>query len=1761
MKVQPEHGFRKFLPLPCGAKGRKGKEGYGSECLSMSGKISVQFDIADSYDYVSYQCDIYRKRRYNSPQTTEDSFIKKIVLENNSAEMYEGLRIVFACDSDILSAEPVLIDSLPPEAKIKVTEHITVRMNAVKLYALTEALPCRIVAHLVGGTGEILAVCEHSFILTPINEAKSCAENCCNYACYITPNSRRVADIIRLAREELQKIRPMEPSFIGYDSNDIDYVRMEMMAIYNALKRCRIAYSMPPAYFEKAQKVRLADQVLEEGQGTCLDLTILYCSCLESVGLNPVMILLDDHAFAACFLREATFVGYTCKDVGAVFNGSAMGNMEMELVECTAFVESSLFSFTQATEAARNRITFYTGEFTAVDVVKCHHSVFRPIPELKRDENGNLYVDPFDSEGDAEFERKGTDADGVLFSSEKKEDKFSYWERKLLDLTLANKLINFRITRMSPQIAVPDPRAFLQMLCEKEKFRALPLSVELQDGEFLLEKQFKELEQFRVQDIYGITADAKTYKALIRKANAAAEETGANILYVTLGIIYYRPEKSQQTFCAPCFLIPVKGKLKGYNGTFEIEADIENLTVNTTVLEYFRQTQGLNFDDLYSLDAAALLRNFTAVFNAIRDKTSSACSISVDESKCFLAAFSFANHIMWEDMRRRSDVLRRNRIVSALASASPIEEEKPDAETECVMPLPADSSQIRAVADCARGRSFVLDGPPGTGKSQTIVNMISNAMYHGKTVLFVAAKMAALDVVKKRLDALGVGTFCLEMHSGKTKKQSVLSQLERALAAVQADAAPAAKRVPRLAEREEELDTLVAKMNSLKYPVSLRECIVRYSDLRAYDYDGAGECSASGLTQETVASIEEKIAELARVAEECGEYAENPFSSLPRRFMERQKRAELERKIAETQSLAESLWGRMEEFAEEYPLAAGKDARAAEELTEILRLLCEGDVSFAQIRRADTAGDARDRAALARGGRVAGYFRELESAFSPSLSEFDAEGAVRSLRASKNPFRRIAAAKTVARELARHSLSPKNPYLKIFRVRKFAERLQEKRTELDQVLQDCDRLREFFPEQFRTAVPDFAAAERRYENGERLRGLLGGSAERTAAAERFSGELSDPVFRNRAGKLLAACACLHKAVEEFRGEYKLDIDGADAENYWRGCCDKLGILRDYAPNLSDLPVFDGIFGELRSLGADGKLLELYKAGRIPSGGLVHFFRAGYYKSLIREYFQDPYYSSFNGLSFNAKLEKYMELVEKGYELSASRIVGKLRAEGNAAAAAGQEALYRLQRCIKNGGRRTTVRNIVAEFDALIRKITPCFLMSPLSAAQYLSAEGKKFDIVIFDEASQIPTAEAVGAISRGEALVVAGDPQQMPPTSFFKTMLQDDREIVPSYSDYDDLESLLDDCLALGMRRNRLLWHYRSCHESLIAFSNNSFYDHSLYTFPSPDNGISRVSMRYIGGAEYESGVNKAEGDAIAEEVIRRFKDPALCRKSIGIVTFNIKQNEYISQKIADFFDGNPQYAAIDESNADRLFVKNLENVQGDERDVILFSVCYGRDGQGRFRQNFGPLSLYRGERRLNVAVTRAREEMIVFSSIRASDIDVSRHKNRGASVLCDFLEYAERGTAFNLPESAKQTYAVPGIEKFLRDDLKELGYDCDIDVGDSRFKIDLCVKDGGGSYILGVICDSETYSRTEACIDRNYVQNKMLARLGWSILHVYTLDYFNNRARVLRTVLSALEKAEEGQRAAGGTAAPAAAESVQEKLPQALPGERRPAL
>lgn len=441
-------------------------------------------------------------------------------------------------------------------------------------------------------------------------------------------------------------------------------------------------------------------------------------------------------------------------------------------------------------------------------------------------------------------------------------------------------------------------------------------------------------------------------------------------------------------------------------------------------------------------------------------------------------------------------------------------------------------------------------------------------------------------------------------------------------------------------------------------------------------------------------------------------------------------------------------------------------------------------------------------------------------------------------------------------------------------------------------------------------------------------------------------------------------------------------------------------------------------------------------------------------------------------------------------------------------------------------RHIAIRQLMTRASGAIAALKPCFMMSPMSVAQYLEPGSHEFDLIVMDEASQIRPEEALGAIGRARQLVVVGDPRQLPPTSFFDKNADeaDDEEDVG----LQQSESILDAVLPLFAKR-RLRWHYRSRHQSLIAFSNAHFYDSNLVLFPSPHGESEEfgLSFRRVADGCFEDGVNTVEAgrvaDFLAEQLLRR---PA---ESVGVVSMNAKQAEAIEIALEALAKNDPEVAAaVDRAmkGSEPLFLKNLERVQGDEREVIVISMTYGPlVPGGRTPQRFGPINSATGWRRLNVLLTRSKKRMQVFSSMGAADVLESGTPSRGKSALRNFLEYCERGHLHMSQATGREPDSAFEVAVMRR--LADAGYTAEPQLGVGGFFLDLAVRDPDdpGRYLLAIECDGATYHSAKSARDRDRLRQEILENLGWRVHRIWSTDWFRNAEAQMTAVLKSLER------------------------------------
>ncbi len=538
--------------------------------------------------------------------------------------------------------------------------------------------------------------------------------------------------------------------------------------------------------------------------------------------------------------------------------------------------------------------------------------------------------------------------------------------------------------------------------------------------------------------------------------------------------------------------------------------------------------------------------------------------------------------------------------------------------------------------------------------------------------------------------------------------------------------------------------------------------------------------------------------------------------------------------------------------------------------------------------------------------------------------------------------------------------------------------------------------------------------------------------------------------------------------------------------------------------------------------------------------LLDIFRKGTYQEWLNHlYEEDQSLGQFRREKHEHIIAEFVKLDQELIRLSPNRVIdaaNSRKPQDILIKANDSEATTLIKEALKKR-RLMPIRTLLQRIPHLLSRLKPCLLMSPMSVSQFLPPELMKFDLILFDEASQIVPEDAIGTIYRGKAIVVAGDNKQLPPTSFFqKSLLEDIDWDEVTDEDVEVFDSILDECAGVGFPVKTLRWHYRSKHEELIAFSNRHFYEGKLITFPSAiakDDSLG-VKLVHVPDGVYDRGGrrnNLKEAEVVADLVFEHFKEYP--KKTLGVVTFSIAQMETVDEAVESRRRQQPEYEHFfKEDRLEGFFVKNLENVQGDERDVIILSLGYGFDPQGQMTMNFGPVNRAGGERRLNVAVTRAREMTILVSSVKAVDLDMESAKSIGTVILHAYLEYAEKGPEILKSVAREASELGSPIEEDVAMVLHRLGYSFIPHVGCSFCPIDMGVVDpkNSGVYLLDIEFDGATYQNSSSARDRDRLRTQVLKQLGWRIYHLWSPTWISRRDSEIRRLSHALEDAHKFQ-------------------------------
>lgn len=1581
---------------------------------------------------------------------------------------------------------------------------------------------------------------------------------------FCMPNDPAVDKLLKSASDILRRAGK-DSAIDGYKSKSRTRTWELTSAIWSAVSGLGLAYAYPPASFEvEGQKVRTPGAILEGRLATCLDTSMLFASALEQASLNPLILLSEGHAFVGVWLQPQEFSQLVTDEAAAVRKRVEL--QELLVFETTLVTQSPVPSFSGAVEAAKKNLS--DEEFRmAIDIRRARMRKIKPLaiatPGVAADASA-----PAPAVADALEEAPRLPAFDVEISEEPAtaDDRVSQWQRKLLDLTARNRLLHLPERGKQVPLNCPEPEALEDLLAAGKTIRisAFPdLESGGRDAKLYEQQNRGELHQQYAreallrQEVLSSLPQKKLEAELIdlyRKARTDMDEGGANTLFLALGFLNWKKTADDiRSYRAPLILLPVKLLRKSALSGVTMTAHEDEPRFNLTLLELLRQDFDLKISGLdgeLPQDGSGI--DVIGVWNRVRLAVKEIPGFEVT-TELAIGTFSFAKYLMWKDLTDRKQQLMANSVVKHLIerggekfggeSQYPREADL-DATispAELFTPLPADSSQIAAVVASARGCNFVLDGPPGTGKSQTIANMIAHNLSIGRRVLFVAEKMAALEVVHRRLAEKGIAEFCLEVHSNKTSKTEILQQLDRAWSA-RGDLSQEewTRETDRLRTLRDRLNGVCERLH-LKHPNGLT---IHQAVGRVTRDHGTATPRLSWATGTRHSEAEfEAMRETARRLD----LNFDAYSDAPRDFS-----------IIEQSEWSNGWQEAVLGTAKTLPATIHAVVSAGDQL----KRACQIDLTSA-------SEPALER--LARFARlmVGTYQSDLAFAFAPDLggktaaarrllalvAEYAAEESKLSVRYGAENVRKLdvdqldaqwsAAAKkfwllaTLAKKAVAKALASQAGSQVLPDVARDSPRLRRAK----QLLAEIDELKPLVANIPGCAGLDSQPAQVTAIIGTAESLLQGLPALITSPDELASLKSAVRRLVVDANELLApegaialAVDKLDAALREYRESFGRFADLCVIANR--------EVLTFAAIQTAAEAITAGetrlhswcTWRRVRQSAIQQNLAPLVAAiegSRLAKGQVEPAFLTGYCKWFAAEMIDsEPILRDFVSAEHMDSIEEFRRVDDQVAKLTAEYTRTVLSGRLPAKTAVGKNDGYGiLKHELQKKRSHKPLRKLASEMGEAFGYLAPCMLMSPLSIAQYLPADQQLFDLVIFDEASQITPWDAVGSIARGKQVVIAGDPRQMPPTNFFQRGSND--------SEFDgdvegDLESILDECLAVGIPRHSLNWHYRSRHESLIAFSNHAYYHNQLITFPSAVTRDSAVTWRRVQGiyAKGQGQTNQLEAEAMVAETVKRLTDPDFIqsKQTLAIITLNSKQQKLIEDLLDVARRNHPEIEPwFSEDLSEPVVVKNLETVQGDERDVILLGICYGPTAlsTGTMSMNFGPLNRDGGERRLNVALTRSKQEMVVFTSFDPSLIDLNRTSARAVRDLKHFLEFADRGPRA-LAEAVQGSvggYDSP-FEEAVAERLRDKGWQVVPQVGVSRFRIDLGIvhPDRPGDFLVGVECDGATYHRSATARDRDKVRAAVLEGLGWNLLRVWSTDWFVDQEREIERLHAKLE-------------------------------------
>ena len=1294
--------------------------------------------------------------------------------------------------------------------------------------------------------------------------------------------------------------------------------------------------------------------------------------------------------------------------------------------------------------------------------------------------------------------------DGVNRTNEILNKKLEYWKGKLLDISLKNKLINFKEKSSVIPLIIKEENEFhniYDLIVNKNKKISLAINSE----------------KTNVYNVNLSEKEAKNrlYNVYLSSKESLSEQT-INTLYMTFGFLEYEDSETNTKIKAPLILVPIKiekrkeiEKEKLPYVIYFLEDDIQ---INPALRQKLIYQNNLDIgEDFETLDL---------FFEKIQKEVEK-YNWKVTKNEIYFGIFSFQKLSMYQDLSRNKELIINHPIIKAIAGekyeydyTKIIHGKEIDKINmkENLYVLDADSSQKEAIIAAKNGLSFVLQGPPGTGKSQTIANIIAQQLAEGKKVLFVSEKSAALEVVKKRLNETGIGHYLLELHNANIKgKKWVLEQFDRALSdnkiyEIEKNIIETLEENRKiLREYGEELIESKIELNAYEVlGILSKHSNIKFADMEInlktdYEY-----YRKNIVVFEELDFYEKQIEQYnTNLLRYINNKLYNEFTDIKRERLKENCESALENieymKI-DLDNIEKNLglyFTCVEDFR---TLNKKRDLLLAKPSNNLTRefFTYEGgteifdnfDKKTEEIKALKIYFEKKYNIELFKSEMFKEIYSNISNASSFFLFRIVDSNYIRSEKIIKKNYKGD-----------KKHFNYEN-ILQDLKQYKTCEKLEVEIKEEEKRIKEMLNIKEVNVKEIKEIISWIKELKKENIINSRLIETL------VKNTDDYKKEFDKTV----------------KSVDNFMNYYLKITDFLEVqavEKYFlRASWNKLDErFKNIEENSNEISKWVEFKNTLDKLDSDLKLI-FEKATKDEK-------RNYKVSELFEKLFMQEYLFRMR-LDLVKKSREYLDMVHKKFVnadkehmyYSRNSIIKQIETKKpKISLSSGSSEIGILKREIAKNRSHMPMRKLFNEIKNLAFLIKPCFMMSPLSVAKYVDPEVMDFDTVIFDEASQIMVEDSISSIYRGKQVIVVGDSKQLPPTMFFKVNEDLDLE-----EDLEQATSILDE-IGPYLPNHLLKWHYRSKNESLINFSNYNFYNNSLVTFPNNKVNDFAIDYEYVDNGVYDRGksrYNKNEARRVIELIKKHYDTNP--KKSLGIIAFSMAQQKCIHEELEMFLFENPiylRYINLDDT-IDGFFVKNLETVQGDERDFIIISVGYGRDIEGNFSLNFGPLNKEGGEKRLNVAITRAKEKVTIVSSINPSEINEGRTKSEGLILLRKYMEYANKKES----EIIKRHNFESELQKIMYEKLTSYGFKIDKNVGNSDYNIDIAIKDfvNPNVYKLALQLDGKMYINSKVTRDRDRIHSEILENMGWKVHRIWSYDWMLNPEKEIEKILELMD-------------------------------------